>query len=109
MTQIVTVSPTTAAYASQGMKMQTRSGTLFEQRIHHWSEDAISASRLRERMDAFLDLRVGTAFNMSFTDFLNQPPYLCDMMLEVLEKRAPAQEAELQNVLDQFREGKGKK
>jgi hypothetical protein len=40
MTQIVTVSPTTAAYASQGMKMQTRTGTLFEQRIHHWSEDA---------------------------------------------------------------------
>ncbi|GMB82362.1 hypothetical protein NN6n1_31450 [Shinella zoogloeoides] len=40
MTQIVTVSPATAAYASQGMKMQTRSGTLFEQRIHHWSEDA---------------------------------------------------------------------
>ena len=40
MTQIVTVSPATAAYASQGMKMQTRTGTLFEQRIHHWSEDA---------------------------------------------------------------------
>ena len=40
MTQIVTVSPATAAYASQGMKMQTRTGTLFEQRIQHWSEDA---------------------------------------------------------------------
>ena len=40
MTQIVTVSPATAAYASQGMKMQTRTGTLFEQRIHHWSEYA---------------------------------------------------------------------
>lgn len=40
MTQIVTVSPTTAAYASQGMKMQTRANTLFEQRIHSWSEDA---------------------------------------------------------------------
>ena len=40
MTQIVTVSPITAAYASQGMKMQTRANSLFEQRIHAWSEDA---------------------------------------------------------------------
>ena len=38
MTQIVTVSPATAAYAAQGMKM--RQSTLFEQRIHYWSEDA---------------------------------------------------------------------
>lgn len=40
ITQIVTVSPATAAYAAQGMKMQMRQSTLFEQRIHHWSEDA---------------------------------------------------------------------
>lgn len=40
MTQIVTVSATTAAYASQGMKTQTRPSTLFEERIHAWSEDA---------------------------------------------------------------------
>lgn len=40
MTQIVTVSPATAAYASQGMKTHTRANTLFEERIHHWSEDA---------------------------------------------------------------------
>lgn len=40
MTQIVTVSPATAAYASQGMKTTTRPSTLFEERIHTWSEDA---------------------------------------------------------------------
>jgi hypothetical protein len=40
MTQIVTVSPATAAYASQGMKTNTRPSTLFEERIHTWSEDA---------------------------------------------------------------------
>jgi len=40
MTQIVTVSPTTAAYASQAMKPETRNRTLFEQRIQMWSEDA---------------------------------------------------------------------
>ena len=40
MTHIVTVSPATAAYASQGMKTNTRPSTLFEERIHTWSEDA---------------------------------------------------------------------
>lgn len=40
MTQIVTVSPTTAAYASQGLKTTARTNTLFEERIHRWSEDA---------------------------------------------------------------------
>ena len=42
MTQIVTVSAATAAYAMQGMKTNTRAGTLFEERIHAWSEDAKS-------------------------------------------------------------------
>ena len=40
MTQIVTVSPTTAAYVSQAMKPEARNRTPFEQRIHMWSEDA---------------------------------------------------------------------
>ena len=40
MTQIVTVSPTTAAYASQGYKTTARANTLFEQKVHAWSEQA---------------------------------------------------------------------
>jgi len=41
MTQIVTVSPATAAYASQGMKQpNTRASTLLEERIRHWSDAA---------------------------------------------------------------------
>ena len=40
MTHIVTVSPATAAYASQGMKTNTRASTLFEERIQHWSDAA---------------------------------------------------------------------
>ena len=74
---------------------------------HHWCEDAIGASRLRERMESFLEARVGQNFHMSFQDFINQPPYVCDLMLEVLQTRAPAQEQELQNVLDEFKD-KGK-
>lgn len=71
---------------------------------HHWCEDAIGASRLRERMESFLEARVGQNFHMSFQDFINQPPYVCDLMLEVLQTRAPAQEQELQNVLDEFKD-----
>ncbi len=40
MTQIVTVSAASAAYASQGMKPQARTSTLFEERIEHWSNAA---------------------------------------------------------------------
>ena len=41
MTQIVTVSPATAAYASQGGRSHARGGDpLFEQRLEHWSETA---------------------------------------------------------------------
>lgn len=74
---------------------------------HHWCEDAIGSSRLRERMESFLEARVGHHFNLSFQEFLNQPSYVCDLMLEVLHTRAPAQEQELQNVLDEFK-GKNK-
>ena len=41
MTQIVTVSPMTAAYASQGYRTTVRaSTTLFEQKVAAWSEHA---------------------------------------------------------------------
>lgn len=55
-------------------------------------------------METFLDAKVGapTNFNMSFTDFINQPTYVCDLMLEVLEKRAPAKEKEMKDMNDAF-------
>jgi hypothetical protein len=70
---------------------------------YHWCEDAIGSSRLRERMESFIDARVGQNFNTSFPEFLNQPSYVCDLMLEVLNARAPAQEQELKDVLDEFK------
>lgn len=75
---------------------------------HHWCEDTIVASRLRERMEAFRDLRIGSAFNMSFTEFLNQPPYMCDLMLEVMEKHAPQETQELNELLQEMKKGQGK-
>lgn len=40
MAQIVTVSPATAAYASQAYKATTRPSTLFEQKIEAWADAA---------------------------------------------------------------------
>ncbi|MDF1635719.1 hypothetical protein [Mycoplana sp. MJR14] len=40
MAQIVTVSPATAAYASQAYKATTRPATLFEQKIEAWTDAA---------------------------------------------------------------------
>lgn len=76
---------------------------------HHWCEDAIVASRLRERLEAFADLKIGTAFHMSFTEFINQPPYMCDLMLEIMEKRAPEQAQELHDLLQDMKKEQGKK
>lgn len=72
----------------------------------HWCEDAIGASRLRERMEAFLDNRVGQLFHMSFNEFINQPTYVCDLMLEVLSKRNPEDEKQLRDLIDEFQSKK---
>lgn len=72
---------------------------------HHPSEDAITYSRLRERLEAFLDNKVGKELNMSFTEFINQPSYLCDLQLEILSKREPDNSAELERLLKEFSAG----
>lgn len=66
---------------------------------HHWAEDTIVASRLRERMEAFITARVGKHFDMSFKEFLEYPPYVCDLMLEVI-KDLPEQNKELMDLLE---------
>ena len=70
----------------------------------HWSEDAIGASRLRERLEGYLEARVMHHFGMSFKEFLEQPTYLCDLMLEVIEQRAPAREQELLDAIKELKD-----
>lgn len=53
--------------------------------MHNWSEDNITGGRLRERMEAFADNNVAKHFNISFHEFIQQPTYVCDMMLDVSE------------------------
>lgn len=85
MTQIVTVSPATAAYASQGMKTNTRTHTLFEERIHHWSEEA------KVRGDA----RVVAVLNVI------QPPALALAIITAQDPRPQVTVAEAQRRYDE--------
>jgi hypothetical protein len=85
MTQIVTVSPATAAYASLGTKNTTRNHTLFEERIHHWSEDA------KVRGDA----RVLAVLNVI------QPPALALALLTAPDLRPQVTVAEAQRNYDE--------
>lgn len=55
--------------------------------LMHWEEDAITSSTLRARMETFMDNRVGERFRLSFTEFLELPSYVCDLMIEVCTKR----------------------
>jgi hypothetical protein len=57
-------------------------------------------------MEAFIEARVGQHFHMSFQEFLSQPSYVCDLMLEVLNNRAPAQAQELQDLVNEFKGNK---
>ncbi|MDX3930151.1 MAG: hypothetical protein QHC90_30775 [Shinella sp.] len=66
MTQIVTVSASTAAYAAQGQKQNIRQtgGTPFEQKIHSWSEDAKASGDFQVR--AFLTVVQPPALALAF-------------------------------------------
>lgn len=50
-------------------------------------------------MEAFVEKRVGDFFKVSFTEFLEQPPYVCDLMLEVLSNM-PERHKELHDLMD---------
>lgn len=77
---------------------------------HNWSEDTITASRLRERMESYLDATIHKHFGLSFTEFIDQPTYVCDLMIEVISVRGPRQDEELKKALDAFKENdKGRK
>lgn len=101
-TQIVLRERYETAY---GIYQHTDANDHFALVRHHWCEDTIVASRLRERMEAFVTNRVGKHFDVSFKEFLEQPSYVCDLMLEVL-KDMPPQNKELEDLLKEMQDGK---
>lgn len=73
---------------------------------HHASEDAISFSRMRERLEAFVVNKIGTALNMSFNEFLDQPSYLCDFQIEVISSIKPEGEEALRALMAEVEKSK---
>lgn len=66
----------------------------------HWSEDTVTGSRLHERMKQFALGNVGKVFNMSFTEFINQPTYVIELMLEVCADENVRKNEAAQSALD---------
>lgn len=71
MTQIVTVSPGTAAYAAQAHKTKSREASLFEQKIEAWSEAAKIDGDTRLR--AYLTLVKPPALALAILTMKRQP------------------------------------
>lgn len=47
------------------------------------AQDTYYCNGLYERLEKFAERRIGEHFKISFTEFINQPTYLCEMMLDV--------------------------
>lgn len=71
---------------------------------HHWCEDAVTSGRARERFEAFLDARVYQNTGIPWDRWIEQPSYMCDMQLEILEKRAPHENREITNLANEIRD-----
>ena len=79
MTQIVTISPSTAAYAAQGMKTSLRSSTLFEQKMQAWSEQAKSTGDAQQK--ALLTVVTPPALVLALLTMSRQQPVGTEMAL----------------------------
>lgn len=80
MSQIVTVSPSTAAYAAQGYKTTMRANTLFEQRIEAWSNATKISGDARQK--AYLTLVKPPALALALLTMKRQP----DVSVETAER-----------------------
>lgn len=54
----------------------------------HPAEDPIIGSRLRERLERFVDYQVNTKLGLSWAEFVQQPTWLCDEQFRVCKLEA---------------------
>jgi hypothetical protein len=66
--------------------------------LMHASEETASSSGLRERMEKFMELEIGKHFNLSFSEFLDQPTYDCELMFEVAQSKIEKMKPILDNL-----------
>lgn len=61
--------------------------------LKHWCEDTITKGELYERMRQFASVKIGEYFNLSFSEFLEQPSFVVEMMIEVAAELVNADKA----------------
>lgn len=78
MTQIVTVSPSTAAYAAEAHKAKTRTSTLFEEKLEVWHKVArVNGDALQK---AYLGLVLPPALAVALLTTRAQPEATVEMV-----------------------------
>jgi len=67
--------------------------------LMHWNQDTITEGGLHERMKEFVMLDVGKCFNISFPEFLEQPTYVCELMLKTVRDKIKREGPEIDKAL----------
>lgn len=67
---------------------------------HHVKEDYITYGPLYRKIYEFSFHEVGKRFQISLTDYLNLPPYMMDMLVEIAEFENGKKLKSVRNVLD---------
>jgi hypothetical protein len=65
-------------------------------------EDASTGSLLDERMEAFVENRVGYHFNLSWTEFINQPTDMVLKQLEIALKKTRSETKDTSTILNKL-------
>jgi hypothetical protein len=76
--------------------------------LMHWNQDTITEGGLHERMREFAALEVGKTFNISFPDFLDQPTYVCELMLKTVRDKIRKDAPELEAAIKALQGAKNK-
>lgn len=78
--------------------------------LMHWNQDTITEGGLHERMKEFMGLDVAKYFNISFPEFLDQPTYVCELMLKTVRDKIRKDAPEIEkawNALQEANRNKG--
>lgn len=76
--------------------------------LMHWNQDVIIEGGLHERMKEFVSLEVGKAFNISFAEFIDQPTYVCELMLRTVKDKIRKDAPEIEAAWKALQEAKNK-
>lgn len=76
--------------------------------LMHWNQDTVTGGGLHERMKEFVMLDIGKSFNISFPEFLEQPTYVCELMLQTVRDKIRKDGPEIEAALKALELAKNK-